>query len=67
MAKQTTETPNNEIIKAMLKENHITQWKLASVLLVHENTVLRALRLPLSEDKYNLYVEAINSIVSKGA
>lgn len=59
MANNKTEIPNNEILKAMLKEAGLPYWKLAKTLLVHETTVIRTLRMPLPDDKFMLYVEAI--------
>lgn len=61
----TTETPNNEAIKAMLKDAGLPLWKLAQTLCVHESTVIRNLREPLKGDKYNLYLEATKKTIEK--
>lgn len=56
---------DNEKIKVMLKNNGIPYWKLADELGVSENTVMRMMRKPLSEDKATAVKAAVLSIKAK--
>lgn len=58
-----TEKQNNEVIKDLMKKNKVPQWKLAKALNVCENTVGRALRSPLEEELFNLYMEKLRTLI----
>ena len=55
---------NNEKIKALLWERRIPYWQIADVLNVHENTIGRLLRKPLTKDMEEKMLCAFNSIIS---
>ena len=49
-------------IKQILKENHLPYWKVAEVLGVHENTLIRRLRREPDEAMRQKILEAINQL-----
>ena len=56
---------NNEKIKALLWERRIPYWQIADVLNVHENTIGRLLRRPLSRDNEEKILSAVDTITTK--
>lgn len=56
----------NKIIKEALKEAGITQWKLADILCIHENTLCRKLRHELPIDEQQRIVGIIKEHTERG-
>lgn len=56
-------TKINEDVRRHLYNNRITQWEVANVLGVHENTVLRWLRRPLTPEQRTRIDDAIATIL----
>ena len=56
---------NNKKIKALLWERRIPYWQIADVLNVHENTIGRLLRRPLSRDNEEKILSAVDTITTK--
>lgn len=55
----------NAEIRTMLKANKIPYWKIALKLGVHENTILRKMRVELSESEKEYFINAISEIKSE--
>ena len=53
---------NNIEIRAELKAAKIPYWKIADILGVHENTVMRKLRHELTDSEKTLFENAIERI-----
>ena len=49
----------NSKLKEILKKNHLTQWELADILGVHENTLCRKLRRELSQEEQQKIIAII--------
>lgn len=52
----------NADIKQLLKAERIPYWKIAAKMGVHENTILRKLRLELSDSEKQAFKKAISEI-----
>lgn len=57
----------NTEIREMLKTEHIPYWRIADVLGVHENTVIRRLRKELSPDDRKRFLAAIEQVKKETA
>lgn len=57
----------NTDIRAMMKENKIPVWAIASVIGVHENTVLRKLRFELPEQDKQKFRQIIDELSKREA
>lgn len=58
----------NQALRKKLNENGITYWQLAEYIGVHENTIVRWMRTPLSQEHEQLIRYAMNAVraVQKG-
>lgn len=53
---------NNEVVKKLIGENGLRQWKLADAIGVSEATLCVWLRKPLTEERYNLLLNGIEKL-----
>ena len=52
--------PNNEI-REVIKERGIKHWQLARILGISENTLVRWLRVPLTNERKKIIINALDS------
>lgn len=57
---------NNKELKKRIKDAHLYLWQVANQIGVCEMTLVRWLRLPLPQDKYDKIVVAIDELVREG-
>lgn len=57
----------NEDIRQEMKNNKITQWQIAHILGVCEQTILRWFRFPLEGDQRQRVLSAINQLKKEAA
>lgn len=55
----------NESIKSRLKTLKIPYWRIAEVLGVHENTILRHLRTEMTSEELSSFEKAIDEILAQ--
>lgn len=55
----------NKKLREYMKQNDVPYWKLAAVLGVTEQTVIRWLRLELSEEKTAELMQKVNEIIKE--
>lgn len=53
----------NAELRRYMYNNRVSQWKVAQVIGVHENTVIRWLRTPLTPKRHQKITQAVEQIL----